>query len=706
MTRPIVTDAELWGLAKGHQASTALARSQFFGANIDGLCDGFAQGLDGIHWFGLNLTWSCEFFFGGSTGNNVAAAQPGGEFNDLDLLLVMTPTSADPTNVSVGLQQGSGSKFNKCCLDENSSGALTRHVLDDTALEGVWEAFHLAVTEFINYRGFLEKSIEFKDDGTARQMRCSFTINDIPIDVLPALKTSHGIHLILRRKVDVDGSNIVRSFGIMTARQIAGLHPKASWMICALKHIAKIVRRIDAPGCLFEAVVIKIFGKKGWIKGHPDGTIRFSQAWHDCWEMIGSAESISPPGAAADEGENLFSRMGDNEHRLRALARAMASLKPKDLQEILQHTANAPSIYLWAFSGVLHDQSLSAEGARRIASLPDKAKHLICALKHVVKVAHGLEVPGSMFESVVLKVFKRHRWTGDKGAAIFASITFIEAWRLCWRRILSWKPISAPDKSLEEHVDLLSGIDKTELTRVGEALSSIDEKPLLDECLNGTRESLSRLIASMSQSSTSTSGGSSSSKKRRKKRARDKGSSKDSSAPSDPKRRAVVGGQSPASTKSSPSSSKTRIPNASGHGNIASTSTGLGDNSGGLAIVTLPSTIDEPTLVEISRQLKLNQDIDIVSVQKTILLQPSYIGDSAVVSMLVSHEEPYRSSALPWRNVLSPALPCKLFAALRIEHLCVRIYHSFPNEIQQLTCQYTSIISAGSSQNPSRSPAI
>ena len=150
-------------------------------------------------------------------------------------------------------------------------------------------------------------------------------------------------------------------------------------------------------------------------------------------------------------------------------------------------------------------KSFSHLGARLIASLPDKAKHLICALKHVVKVVHGFEVPGSMFESVVLEVFEQQDWIGDLDEIQLASISFIEAWRLCWRRILSWRPISAPDKSLEEDVDLLSLIDKTELTRVGEALSSIDEKSLLDECLNGTRESLARLIESRSQYSPSTS---------------------------------------------------------------------------------------------------------------------------------------------------------------------------------------------------------
>ena len=527
-------DSELWGLAKKRQASTALARSQFFRSNINGLCDRFAPRLNELHLFGLDLTWSCEFFFGGSTGNNVAVVQPGGEFNDLDLLLVMTPTSTDPnTNVSVGLQRGSGSKFNNCCLEVTWFGALTRRVLNDTALGDVWAAFRLAVTEFINHHGFVEKDIALKDDGTARQMRCSFTINDIPIDVLPALKTSSDIHLILRRKVDVDGSNIVRSFGIMTARKIGGLHPKASWMICVLKHIAKIVRRIDAPGCLFEAVVLEIFGRNGWIKGYDDESIRFSQAWHDCWEMIESAKSISPPGAAADEGENLFSRMGDNEHRFRDLARAMTSLDPKDLEEMLQDTANAPSMSLLAFSGGLQDQSLSAEGVSQSPPLSEKAKHLICANYQ----------PSSS--------------------------------RACEES--SAQPVLGGSPNLQSTTETLS-----------------DSYKLLD--------------------------------------------------------------------------------------------------SGTAATALSPLNIEQ--LVEISEMLNLNESLDITSLRKTILLQPSYIGDSALVSMLVTHEEPYRTSVLPWKNVLSPALPCELFAALRIEYLCVRdlLLRNIANDLYGVNI---SIISAG-----------
>ena len=302
-------------------------------------------------------------------------------------------------------------------------------------------------------------------------------------------------------------------------------------------------------------------------------------------------------------------------------------------------------------------KSFSHLGARLIASLPDKAKHLICALKHVVKVVHGFEVPGSMFESVVLEVFEQQGWIGDLDEVQSALISFIEAWRLCWHRILSWRPISAPDKSLEEDVDLLSGIDKTELTRVGEALSSIDEKSLLDECLNGTRESLARLIHCRSQSSTSSSSSSSS-----------------------------------FSSSSSAAISSVGMPSIQ----LVPTTGVVSDSAQQLAVVTSPSNIDMPALVEISLQLKLNQDI--AAVQKAILLEPSYIGDSALVGVLVSHDEPYRSSVLPWNNVLSPALPSGLFAALRIEHLCVRdlllsqfpatnfpIQHHFGEELVDLT---------------------
>jgi len=142
---------------------------------------------------------------------------------------------------------------------------------------------------------------------------------------------------------------------------------------------------------------------------------------------------------------------------------------------------------------------LSNAGARGLESLPDKARQLVCALKHVVKEVHGIKTPRMLFESVVLEVFEQRGWIGDLDDVELASISFVEAWRLCWHRILSWRPISAPNKSLEEDVDLLSLNDKAELTRVGEALSSIDEKSLLDECLFGTRESLARLIANSPQ---------------------------------------------------------------------------------------------------------------------------------------------------------------------------------------------------------------
>jgi len=138
---------------------------------------------------------------------------------------------------------------------------------------------------------------------------------------------------------------------------------------------------------------------------------------------------------------------------------------------------------------------LSNAGARGLESLPDKAHQLVCALKHVVKEVHGIKTPRWLFESVVVEVFEQRGWIGDLDEVSLASIKFIESWRGCWRRIMSWEPISS---LLEEgeggEEDLLSHMDKASMSGVGEALSSMDERSLLDECLNGTRESLARLL--------------------------------------------------------------------------------------------------------------------------------------------------------------------------------------------------------------------
>jgi len=131
-------------------------------------------------------------------------------------------------------------------------------------------------------------------------------------------------------------------------------------------------------------------------------------------------------------------------------------------------------------------------GARRLGSLPDKAHQLVCALKHVVKEVHGIKTPRWLFESVVVEVFEQRGWIGDLDEVSLASITFIESWRACWRRIMSWEPISS---LLEEGgEDLLSHMDKASMSAVGEALSSMGERSLLDGCLNGTHKSLACLL--------------------------------------------------------------------------------------------------------------------------------------------------------------------------------------------------------------------
>lgn len=326
-------DQRLWALARDKQISNAAARERFLSAEVNGLCAGFAECLTNANLFGLDLSWSCEFFNQGVDGRKTAAVPSNCEYNDFDLILVVAPSATNPNSkVSLGLQKGLRNQFNKCSLEETTFGAFHRHVFDNNALEDVAQALRVAVSNFIAYNGLDVQDLSFKDGGTSRPMRASFTINGVPIDVLPAFKMSN-MHLVLRRQVDADGSNVIRSFRIRTASQIGCFHAKASFMICALKHIAKVVGRVDAPGCLFEAVVLEIFGKSGRVIDRGDST-RFREFWRECWEMIKSAESIRAPGAAADDDENLFSRMGDGQIRLREIASDMLVVDLASLEEL------------------------------------------------------------------------------------------------------------------------------------------------------------------------------------------------------------------------------------------------------------------------------------------------------------------------------------------------------------------------------------
>ena len=120
---------------------------------------------------------------------------------------------------------------------------------------------------------------------------------------------------------------------------------------------------------------------------------------------------------------------------------------------------------------------------RRIARLPVKARLMLCALKHVVKLVHRMEVPCRLFESVVLEVFEQQGWVGELDFIQQAVITFISVWRLCWSRILSWEPIVVPrDRLLFEREDVLATISETygeSLRHLGQELLVLDEHQLL-----------------------------------------------------------------------------------------------------------------------------------------------------------------------------------------------------------------------------------
>ena len=265
-------------------------------------------------------------FVGGSVGNNTAVAPPNGDTCDLDIILLLKPSSQDATAVIPTLQETGAGTYGRCFLEITSSGATWPFEITDDVLACIWEKFFDGVQQAHLCKGYLDKKIDYKDDGSARKMRVSFRKDGVPIDMLPALECD-GVHAILRRKKTSDGANIVRSLGTWTPLLFESLHQKATWLTCALKFIAK-QRRIDAPGCLFEAVVVATFQRKEWFADAPDDSIRFTNAWKQCWEHIATMDYISPLGAAEDEHENLLADM-DAGHLelLRSLAVEMATIE-------------------------------------------------------------------------------------------------------------------------------------------------------------------------------------------------------------------------------------------------------------------------------------------------------------------------------------------------------------------------------------------
>jgi len=302
--------------------------------------------------FGGKVSWTCDFYLGGSASHNVVTSSA--KANDLDVLVILKPSGA-----KVDLDQY------LCSL----SNAGAKIPIDDGTLAQFWQAFSEGVALFANqYQGALQlrelsrlgKSsfVTYKLDRD-RQMRCTIELEgyNTSVDLLPAFETLASVHLILRRQVGqmfakqggtpVD-ANIVKSFSKLAARRIAKLPDKGRLMICAMKHV-KAVHKLDVPSCLFEAVVLEYFDKNNLIGLEEDDLaiwgLPFITIWEKCWHRIVTWEPIAAPGAALED-ENLFDSIErkslQTAQQLRTLARHLEWLDDAAVAALRLKLPNKP----------------------------------------------------------------------------------------------------------------------------------------------------------------------------------------------------------------------------------------------------------------------------------------------------------------------------------------------------------------------------
>ena len=121
----------------------------------------------------------------------------------------------------------------------------------------------------------------------------------------------------------------------------------------------------------------------------------------------------------------------------------------------------------------------------RLSSLPHNGRLMINAINHAINVIHHIDTPTGLISSIVIEEFERRGWIGDEMNETKQSMmVFIDVWRRCWNRIVSWKPISSPGQALQDRnlLDLINERDKQRLIECGGRYVSLtNEKALLDE---------------------------------------------------------------------------------------------------------------------------------------------------------------------------------------------------------------------------------
>jgi len=121
----------------------------------------------------------------------------------------------------------------------------------------------------------------------------------------------------------------------------------------------------------------------------------------------------------------------------------------------------------------------------RLSSLPHNGRLMINAINHAINVIHHIDTPTGLISSIVMEEFERRGWIGDEmNETKQSTMVFIDVWRRCWNRIVSWKPISSPGQALQDRnlLDLINERDKQRLIECGARYVSLtNEKALLDE---------------------------------------------------------------------------------------------------------------------------------------------------------------------------------------------------------------------------------
>ena len=338
-----LADNELWACAEALQGSTTRLRHTL-NVYLSSLPTTISNYLGNTKINGVEFTWTCAPVLAGGAGRDVALAD---KANDLDIVVVLKPSVKGYTVTTTY-----NPALSQCAIHLQPSSRREKAfsiAIGNGTLETIWQAFRRSIQDFAaTYKHILgikeapdHPLVSFNAKKNC-QMRCSFTLGEIPVDVLPAFETQAGVHLVLLRELE-GGANVRESFSTLAAARLAALPDKGRHMICALKYI-KYKYKFDVPSCLFEALVIEVFEKNEWIGPLDDvqqAGIHFQDAWRQCWERLLLPDAPIAAPAASVQRENLLTKVEKNEPRLLARAADFAALDEEQL--LAEFPAPAPA---------------------------------------------------------------------------------------------------------------------------------------------------------------------------------------------------------------------------------------------------------------------------------------------------------------------------------------------------------------------------